>query len=117
MTTWEAVEPLTDTPEQREYFQSFKVGDRVRVRLSGECQAPWGELPWRNKLGAIGRDGHLVGENHRSGTVRTCPTRDCPLCQGALGHNVAIAYDESFFEEGCEWPGGHYAPAELEPLS
>jgi hypothetical protein len=42
VTDWVAVEPLTDTPEQAAYWQSWEIGDRVRYRFQGECPGVYG---------------------------------------------------------------------------
>jgi len=111
MPEWVAVEPLVDTPEQTAYWQrEFKVGDRVRVRLSGECQMPTDAF---GKLIGVGHP-HISGEC--IGTVIPCPW----LAQGCAhaekwGHPYAVEFDGGIEVDGQVWRGSHFAACELEP--
>ena len=73
-------------------------GQRVRVRLSGECRLHDGPLAWvRSADGMVG----TVIERREGG----------PFCKQFPGHVWAVLYDRAI-----DWcTGATYAAAELEP--
>jgi hypothetical protein len=94
---------------------TFKVGDRVRTRLDGECQV-LGEP--NSPLALAGAKGHVPDEDGRLGTVDLVHVS--PV--GALaflaeqGHTVCVLFDEAVLVGGRWCRGGYFAPTELEPL-
>lgn len=129
-TEWVTVEPLVDTPDQQEYWRGIpewtpKVGDRVRVRLSGECRQVFSSALDYN-------DGPVVG------LLPTTPTRHVDEEHGLTGivdvvlvantlfrgkpipsditHCFCVVFDEPLDGRWKMW-GGTYAACELELLS
>lgn len=86
--------------------QTFRVGDRVRVRLNGECQAPWtSTVPGHDDAedGMVGRVVHMPSH------LRTNPDVE--------SHSVGVAFDgPGIVIDGAWWWGSAYAPEELELL-
>ena len=114
MTDWTPVAPLTDESPDQGFWepQQFKIGDRVRVRLNGECNVtgPVRETPASPIVhGPV----HLAYQNGMEGTVTPC----VPKCTGggvhATGHHIGVDYLHS-----SGWlHHGHFAACELEPLT
>jgi hypothetical protein len=120
---WEPVEPLTAEPEQVAYWQEFKVGDRVRVRLSGEC--PLRLVPLAPDANVHAPDEDMVNGpyegHHANGAIGIILTR---LTDSAsYGSGLAEHYYVVYFEEPQPWPAQpgqllfaeSYAACELEP--
>lgn len=105
---------------QPKYWEpvTFQVGDRVRVRLSGECLAtahPRSEAALRGVT-----DIHFANENGRIGTITDPPThrRIDPVMEHYVsqGHRYLVTYDVEF-RHPAMWgarPDGMFAAAELE---
>lgn len=93
------------------YFEPWtpKIGDRVRVRLSGECQ-------YSVRLGTSGPaiQGHSAGEDGVTGTVIEWPL--AAWMRVGQGHDFAVEYDGPIESEGLTMRGAEYAACELEPL-
>jgi hypothetical protein len=78
-----------------------RLGDRVRVRLSAECRAPWAD------------EGHDPRYDGLSGTVAHFPwSSDWP------GHPYTVRFDVTLPTENPYevLVGGYFAAIELEPL-
>ena len=87
------------------------VGDRVRVRLSGEC--PWHELPDDLVPEATG-----TATSGYEGVVVPFPSdapRDLPIVAEG-GHRIFVEFDTP--RDMGDWTlvGAFYAAIELEPL-
>ncbi len=86
-----------------------KVGDRVRVRLSGECRIECLPLSPQGMAGLLG---HPNTVNGQVGTI----------IAGELayyvhrGHPYKVQFDDPFQWNGRAWPSTHLAAVELEPL-
>lgn len=109
MTTWTEVTPLVDDAPNRSYWPQFKVGDRVRVRLSGECQV---EGEWRNHGNMDFETGVYRGHpDHSNGLV------------GVVNH-TSERYPGHPYRVGLKCPclpvgkkhAGYFAACELELL-
>ena len=101
----------------------FKVGDRVRVRLRGECE-------WTCRCYFCKRPlAHARGEDGLIGTVLEPDTAEPKVWDAAPGHVYEVGFDTNVLpEQHCckenqevveEWGGydcGIYAAAELELL-
>lgn len=112
---WTHVEPLVDAPAPAAYWESWtpKIGDRVRVRLNGECRVDWRshDVQMTSK-GLV--QGHQLVEDGRLGTVSDCGEGfPCPHTK-PMGHEYGIEYDTPMDALGIVWAGGHYAAGELE---
>lgn len=94
---WEPVEPLTDEPADAAFWapQEFRVGDRVRVRLSGECQTfhlgsghahDGHELLGIIRSGDIGGPGYMGANGAEGAIVSMCPPDDDETDEGARQH-------------------------------
>lgn len=92
-----------------------KPGDRVRVRLSGECRA---ELPPE----CAGRLYGLVFAHEGipdgvTGTVVAMEGYGPNLAHfERIGHTTAVSFDERVRVGGIEWKEVEFAPSELEAL-
>lgn len=93
-----------------------EVGQRVRIRLNGECDIPtW----WvkGEKVVDFG-NGHLDIENNCVGTIIECPftERDGYCRHVEVGHPYAVVIDGGISQSGVRIRGAHYAALELEPV-
>ena len=94
---------------------TFKVGNRVRVRLSGECQLEHQQDGPAHRRGHIDR-GHAPEEDGAIGTVlayRDSPSTDWVAAQG---HCIRVEFDDLVVIKGHPYSGSYYAAAELELL-
>lgn len=92
---------IAERDDLRPYWPgTFKVGDRVRVRLSGECPFMRGE-------------GEIVHAPEEDGVTGTVDRVTCPFTPG---HPIDVIFDTSYRLNGQTWVGGCFAAAELEPL-
>lgn len=89
-----------------------KIGDRVRVRLNGECQVPL----WRwSPLGVQSmNETHDHREHGQIGTVNQHP--DWARQAVLLGHPYAVWFDQPIRINTGLLVGACYAACELEPL-
>ncbi len=91
-----------------------KPGDRVRVRVNGECthSGPVEAMLTGDFLAEGGP--HEEIEDGRPGVVVILPSTDA----SDVTHPYAVTYDEPFWSERDQLliRGAHYAAAELEPL-
>lgn len=106
---WEAVTPLVDEPAQQAYWHDFKVGDRVRVRLSGECRTTGPGVRVEQPNLVVEGILHPDWVDGVEGTVGTCPHSKC---DGFNGHHIVVLYPAP---NGMSWMG-HFAACELELL-
>lgn len=93
-----------------------KVGQRVRVRLNGECQLRPCSGSYYEQ---IGQQGHPEYENGLTGTVTNFYRPDSDFL-AAQGHTVDVEYDFDNRPEigrGRRARGGSYCALELEPIS
>jgi hypothetical protein len=121
---WETVTPLVDDDEQRTYWEPWapKVGDRVRVTLSGECRQQF-----RSAQDYIGGPivvlapttpgTHVDEESGKTGKVEFVvgdeyAGRPVPP---ETSHRYGVRYDTPISGRWRMW-GGCYAAIELEPL-
>lgn len=110
---WTPVEPMADEPEQGAFWepQRFEVGDRVRVRLSGECQSHGNA---EVEPGVWKDSGHRLEMEGRYGVIGPCPDNRRSPCKCFAGH--------PYVARGISTPGfeltrfGHFAAVELERL-
>jgi hypothetical protein len=94
---------------------TFKVGDRVRVRLSGECQSEphinSGAHHWGNPL-------HVDSEHRAIGTIELMDKGSAEYYD-SIGHPFTVRFDEPVritWRPGQLRPRGVFAAAELELL-
>ena len=88
-----------------------QVGDRVRVRLSGECRRE--NDPNSPLSGAGVLEGHTLLRHGMTGTVdRLCRHSDCVR----YGHVYTVILDEPIRLGDDEYRADCFAAAELEPL-
>ncbi len=121
MTAWTPVAPLTDEPQDQGFWepQQFKIGDRVRVRLNGECRF---ETLGMNSLGVMSKPGllHRAWEDGKTGTVIPCryiASRGfCEHASDGRGHKIVVQYDTAEIHPDISTDTGHYAAVELELL-
>lgn len=104
-------------PQQVYEPWSPRLGDRVTIRLSGECRAledHKGEiLPCSGGAPIIG---HPPQQHGRSGTIRLrCDDFPCPHGYALGGHGYVVVYDVPYATSRI-WLGGHFAAIELDPL-
>ena|SRR5450755_1968554 len=95
-----------NAPWVPENARPFLVGDRVRVRLSGECRHP----KWKEN-GKVKR-GHVAEEDGRVGRIEF-------FFQGVPsdgGHLMFVLYDEAIRWHEYSVVGTGYAAIELEHL-
>jgi hypothetical protein len=113
VTNWTPVQPLSDEPQDLAYWEPWqpKIGDRVRVRLSGECNVigPGREDPFSPVASAMAHPAHQDGV---VGIVTQCHS----ACTGggahAVGHHIRVEY---LHPRGWRHMG-HFAACELELL-
>jgi len=114
MTDWMPVAPLTDEPQAPAFWEpwQFKIGDRVRVRLNGECNVtgPVRETP---ASPIVHGPGHLAYQNGMKGTVTPCATGCTGGGAHATGHPIRVDY----LHPSGWLHHGHFAACELEPLT
>ena len=110
--TWTPVEPLTDDDLNQRYWREPKVGDRVRVRLSGECQLEGPVLNIETRKTEHGRHPEFIDGQY--GTVIVCHHCGSVSCDLYEGHPFRVRLDERLGN------GPHFAaylaPSELEIL-
>ena len=87
-----------------------KVGDRVRIRLSGECQAEVQAGSPMHRAGML--SGHVPDEHGMTGTVDMVNSREYVRDQ----HPYLVQFDRPLFLGNDCSCGDLYAAAELEPL-
>ena len=108
-TTSEAVGE--DAPEwfRQSVHRDFRVGDRVRVRLSAECQ----KVPLKRSAQAEWgvTKGHCDWEDGLIGVVRHIRNVDHPATRE--GHPFSVVWD--IRRDG--YSGAHYAAIELESIA
>ena len=89
-----------------------EIGQRVRIRLSAECNVSWCDDRYR--------DGHPIEADGATGTV--VKDRPDPPLWGAT-HPYVVVFDEPIvaplFADGREsmWHGNYFAAIELEPIA
>jgi hypothetical protein len=101
---------------------SFKVGDRVRVRLNGECVSP----PNEEGLALGYPHRHFDGENGRLGTIDAIDSSEFEPNHWNHTHRYSVLFDEPLLLEflrprlpsTVEAVAGSatFAACELEPL-
>lgn len=94
-----------------------RVGQRVRIRLSGECRA---ELPVEcTARFAGGNLAHHPGQDGVVGTVSRpsyrIPRENLDYAR-RIDHPYCVNYDAPLEYLGRMWGGGNFASCELEPL-
>lgn len=90
---------------------AFAVGDRVRVRLSGECRVQW----W-TESGV--EDGHPIGFDGMTGRVVGLYSESDPRRPWAATHQYGVELEDGpVWGCGMPWFGGYFAAAELESLT
>lgn len=120
------VQPLVDNQEQRQWWQPIvsalsdwepKVGDRVRVRLSGECQQDGYAGSLKQNI-LVSHVGHYPSEEGVTGTVVVCAYIERDGFCIEESHRVVIKFDTAFKDmvPGVAIQRGHYAACELELL-
>jgi hypothetical protein len=93
----------------------WKVGDRVRVRLSGECQLEYHDLSPAKRIAGI-CNGHLSAEDGLTGTVvEYGNSPDIHAFAVKQGHPYSVQWDRNIRTGRFHWGGSNYAAAELEP--
>lgn len=110
--------------EPRPYWQPWtpRVGQRVRVRLSGECAARQHHHDTDARRVTLGPGGHYATEEGREGVIVACTRQLCAEWRrDHWGHGVHVIYDEPFEIELADGSaakaiGQAYAAIELEPL-
>lgn len=94
-----------------ETARPFVVGDRVRVRLSGECTTNGRQYNSRTGEIGISYQRHIPEEDGKTGTVIERPSYMAP----AQRHYVSVEFDAVFSAGGFKRiVAATYAPAELE---
>lgn len=92
-------------------WRTFEVGERVRVRLSPECNASWEPV--------TAFRGHPVELDGQSGVIDPELLDEVPA-ETQASHRYAVAFDSAVFvDDGMRrgWVvGGFFAAAELQPL-
>lgn len=89
---------------------TFKVGDRVRVRLDGECCAVY-----RSWSGV----GHPPVHDGQAGTVVASPPTyqlEYPPDETLRTHPITVRFDHWITVEGRTFSGSWFAPTELERI-
>lgn len=91
-----------------------KVGQRVRIRLSEECEALWPAPGVKEKLTRY----HSRSEDGMVGEVIQLPGPVWHPRDGLQGHGVLVDFSpNSIHFQGCiSFCCGFFAPVELEPL-
>lgn len=106
--------------------QTFRVGDRVRVRANLECTYcfdPRYKVCYERALADDGRTGTVYSVGHNAG-ASCCMYEDEPD-PAHIAHHVWVKWDERRSHDEPEARVGdwvipfdaHFAPSELEPLS
>lgn len=112
MTAWTPVQSLSDEPQDSGFWQPWqpKIGQRVQIRLSGECNRNWqSEEP-----NAVGTPGHPPEVDRRTGTVVPQPGYDPRVYPH---HPICVWWDgDPIVVEGIPFRQGFFAACELEPL-
>lgn len=100
----------TEEPDLDQPWEPWqpKVGDRVRVRLNGECHRRYHVMSLLGTHSDV-RYGHVPEEDGRIGTVAIGPGRP-----SEPSHRFAVVYDVPMFSDGLPIVGGAYAAIELE---
>jgi hypothetical protein len=108
---WTPVTPLSDEPQDLAYWEPWqpKIGDRVRVRLSGECLVKGPAMSAETGKRYL-CDGHPEWENGVTGVVSVCRSG---RCDGFSRHKVVVEFAHP---DGRPWMG-HFAACELEKIS
>lgn len=90
-----------------------EVGQRVRIRLSGECPIEYrhAEAGYDRIRKVIEPVGHNPDESGRVGTVSAVQREE----RG--GHYYMVDYDRLLWQDDMWWAGAVYAAIELEPLA
>ncbi len=99
--------------DMRPYWPGvFKIGERVRVRLSAECREVFANVGLNGPYDVIvdTHIGHLLAEEGRMGTVI-----ESPLTK-QTGHNIVVRLDHGIHSGGGTMRAVSYAATELEPL-
>lgn len=102
------------TDDDRPYeWRTFRVGDRVRVRLSGECP-----VVFKHSVDGNGRvltlnTPHYPNEDGITGYIATVPFNR--IIQGG-SHPYYVEFDKPIRADGYWLAGGTFAATELEPL-
>lgn len=95
---------------------TFRVGDRVRVRLSAECdlKARHRDIETGELLGTV-TDGHVPLADGVTGHVIQPPAR---AVEAIIGHphHFVVRFDEPISYRGRTYWAETYAAIELEPL-
>ena len=87
-----------------------KVGDRVRIRLNGECAQNWPhDYAYGGNCPGVRRIGHDEREHDRTGTIRIT---DMPV----QSHPYLVKLDAPFIWECWRMEHVSCAAIELEPL-
>jgi hypothetical protein len=119
VTNWTPVTLLSDEPQDQTFFEPWqpKIGDRVRVRLNGECRF---ETFGMNRHGILSerKPSHREWEDGKTGTVVLCRwiAEDGYCLSDRWGHGIVIEYDTEVNRPDIFAKAGHYAACELEPL-
>lgn len=90
--------------------ERLKVGARVQVRLSGECQTP----PTPNSVAAQGGNNIMhsgIDTDGRSGTIVVITQRGSPA-----NHPYIVEIDGGIEYQGMTFPCEHFAAIELIPI-
>lgn len=110
----------TDESTEQRFYEPWQpqIGQRVRVRLSGECQWKYPEI------GLTGGFGHAPEMDGRTGVIRKHP---CPDMERVAhdaqvdGHGYNVQFDGELitYELAIEhvWLSQCFAAIELEPVS
>lgn len=125
------IEPLVDDETQRSWWQPIvralsdwepKVGDKVRVRLNGECQTfhmgsghahDSHELIAIIRSGDIGGPGYMGANGAEGEVVSFCPPDDDETDEGARQH---VYYVSDATDGKWKRVDDFFAAGELEPL-
>ncbi len=89
-----------------------KVGDRVRVRLSAECNLKWSTVGLSSGRD-YGAQRHAPEVDGVVGSVVEQPA----FTNAPPGHPYPVRYDKPLWVGFNHVAGGNYAASELEPLS
>ena len=119
---WTSVAALTDEPQDQDFWEPWqpKIGDRVRVRLNGECRF---ETSGFNRYGVPSKryPTHREWENGKTGTVIPCRFITshgfCSHASDGRGHWIVVQYDIVEDHPDINTIAGHYAAVELEPIT
>ncbi len=92
-----------------------KVGDRVRVRLSPECQFRYLRAARDNKPISV-NVGHAPEEDGATGTVIDLASHGLGWARPKASHPFTVDFDTRITLSDCYLIGSSYAASELEPL-